>query len=52
MVADAVEQQQRLPGTAAFVRHGHGPGPSGVSTLNETVLAMAVLPVVATREAV
>jgi len=27
-------------------------GPRGVSTLNETVLAMAVLPVVAAREAV
>lgn len=29
MVADAVEQQQRIPGTGALVRHGDGPRSSG-----------------------
>ncbi|SCF56580.1 hypothetical protein GA0115254_101310 [Streptomyces sp. Ncost-T10-10d] len=27
VVADAVKQEQRLPGTGPFIRHGHGPRP-------------------------
>ncbi|MFB7009878.1 hypothetical protein ACFCZY_08365 [Streptomyces sp. NPDC056237] len=39
-----MQQEQRLSGAAPVVRHGHGAGPRGESTLNETVPAMLVLP--------